>query len=82
MGCEMKALPGRILDSDGKEEAVRFLYNPEEEVGVPITGFDSDDEFMSPYEVANLERRLQLEIPKPWPARPFDPSQNPGFEDG
>lgn len=64
MGCEIRELPGHLFDGDGNEMPVKFLYNPLNKAGVALLDYESDDEFMTPSEIANLERRLDLEIPK------------------
>jgi hypothetical protein len=71
MGCEIKLLPGTLLDPDGTPTMVRFLYNPVNGAGVALLDYDDDDEFMTPSEIENLERRLDLPIPKPDSWRPL-----------
>ena len=42
---------------------VRYLYSPTTDDFVPITDLE-DDEFLSPTELKNWERRLGIQIPK------------------
>ncbi len=64
MGCELREMEGALDDPEG-EHWIRFLYNPENQTFASLGALENDD-FMMPDEVAHLERRLEMTIPKNW----------------
>jgi hypothetical protein len=63
MGCEVRMMPGAIIDAASEGAPIRFLYNPAAKVFIVIDDYE-DDMKMTPSEIDYFERRLDLEIPK------------------
>jgi hypothetical protein len=62
MGCTIGEVPAQVHGPEGSWR-VRYLYSPETDDFVPISDL-ADDEYLSPSELANWERRLGIVIPK------------------
>ena len=62
MGCTLGEVPGLMHGPHGSWR-VRYLYNPDKDDFVPLSDL-ADDEYLSPTELANWERRLGVVIPK------------------
>ena len=78
MGCEPRSLPGQMIDSDGTEWQVRYLYNPDNGNYVSMSDLGPDDS-IGPDEIESWERRLGMKIPPPppdewWNKPPDSPS--------
>jgi hypothetical protein len=63
MGCETLWLPGNLIEPNGDETPIRFLYNPASKVFVVLDDYD-DEMRLTPSEIDYFERRLDIEIPK------------------
>ena len=63
MGCEIRKMPTALINEDGDETPIRFLYNPASKVFVVLDEYE-DGMMMAPSEIDHFERRLDVEIPK------------------
>jgi hypothetical protein len=62
MGCTLGEVPGGLDGPDGWHP-IRYLHSPVTDDFVSLSDLQ-DDEFISPSEIENWERRLGIEIPK------------------
>jgi hypothetical protein len=63
MGCQTLMAPKSLIEPNGDEIPIRFLYNPDAKVFVVLDEYD-DDMIMTPSEIDYFERRLDIAIPK------------------
>jgi hypothetical protein len=61
MGCVLERIPGHLEGPDGAHP-IRFLYSPETDDFVSLLNYE-DDEYLSPSEIENWERRLGFKLP-------------------
>ncbi|MBT9446113.1 MAG: hypothetical protein IV086_10480 [Hyphomonadaceae bacterium] len=64
MGCELRELPGLLVDEGGSPRKISYLFNPENGAFVSLSDFSDDEEI--PWGVVHgWERRLGIDpIPK------------------
>ena len=63
MGCEYRELDGQLIEDDGAERRIRFLYSAETDDFVSLSDY-ADDERVPWSEVENWERRLGVIVPR------------------
>ena len=64
MGCDLNVAEAEISDGEGSVFGVSYLLNPESGAVVALVDLGKD-EYVSAFEVASWERRLDIVIPKP-----------------